>query len=370
MSQQTEFTPPPAFAGPRFDGLLEQLAQLTGEVENGEPQWPASQFERLAEAGVLGWVIPKQYGGREVSEAELTWGYEQLASACLVTTFVLTQRNGACQRIAGSDNEGLKSNLLPSLCRGELFATVGVSHLTTSRQHLKTPAVQARRSGSSFVFNGTVPWVTGATHADCIVTGGTCSDGTQVLAAIPTDSQGVVPKQPPQLLALNASHTASVQLDSVQVDTAQLIAGPAEQVMKRGIGGGAGSLTTSALALGTTRGALHRLRREAERRPDLIETCEALEADRVQIESAMYRLIAGEPSDNDSTVNTETIRKRANSLVLRSTQAYLAASKGAGFVQGHPAERSVREALFFLVWSCPQPVLAAALREFACGLEP
>jgi hypothetical protein len=52
--------------------------------------------------------------------------------------------------------------------------------------------------------------------------------------------------------------------------------------------------------------------------------------------------------------------------VLRATQAYLAASKGAGFVAGHPAERLVREAMFFLVWSCPQPVLAANLREFAC----
>jgi hypothetical protein len=52
--------------------------------------------------------------------------------------------------------------------------------------------------------------------------------------------------------------------------------------------------------------------------------------------------------------------------VLRATQAQLAASKGAGFVRGHPAERAVREAMFFLVWSCPQPVLAAALREFAC----
>ena len=37
------------------------------------------------------------------------------------------------------------------------------------------------------------------------------------------------------------------------------------------------------------------------------------------------------------------------------------ATKGAGFVRGHVAEHSVREALFFLVWSCPQPVLTAAL---------
>ena len=53
----------------------------------------------------------------------------------------------------------------------------------------------------------------------------------------------------------------------------------------------------------------------------------------------------------------------ANSLVLRATQVLLAATKGAGYVAGHRAGRLAREALFFLVWSCPQPVVTANLRE-------
>ncbi len=73
---------------------------------------------------------------------------------------------------------------------------------------------------------------------------------------------------------------------------------------------------------------------------------------------------AGAPAGNP-VLSSEAIRTRANSLALRSTQALLAASKGAGFVAGHFAERAVREAMFFLVWSCPAPVVAAALRELA-----
>jgi alkylation response protein AidB-like acyl-CoA dehydrogenase len=59
------------------------------------------------------------------------------------------------------------------------------------------------------------------------------------------------------------------------------------------------------------------------------------------------------------------LRQRANSLALRASQAALAAAKGAGYVAGHPAGRLCREALFFLVWSCPQPVLQANLCELA-----
>ena len=70
--------------------------------------------------------------------------------------------------------------------------------------------------------------------------------------------------------------------------------------------------------------------------------------------------------DADSC-DTSEIRGAANRLVLRSTQAALTAAKGAGFVEGHPVGKWCREALFFLVWSCPQPVAQAHLCELAFG---
>jgi hypothetical protein len=73
-------------------------------------------------------------------------------------------------------------------------------------------------------------------------------------------------------------------------------------------------------------------------------------------------------ADGETVCTTENLRARANSLVLRAAQAVLAAAKGTGYVVGHPAGRWCREALFFLVWSCPQPVLAANLCELA-GIE-
>src|SRR5262245_59792113 len=96
-----------------------------------------------------------------IGQPELLSSIMRLAAACLTTTFILTPRNGACQRIAASPNETLKTQLLPRLARGELFATVGISHLTTSRQHLRLPAVQVSETGRALQFHGEVPWVTG-----------------------------------------------------------------------------------------------------------------------------------------------------------------------------------------------------------------
>jgi alkylation response protein AidB-like acyl-CoA dehydrogenase len=283
----------------------------------------------------------------------------------LTTTFVLTQRNGACRRIADSDNAALQAELLPRLGAGELFATVGISHLTTSRQNLARPAVQVTRKPGGFVLDGIVPWVTGATHADYLVTGGTLADGSQILAAVPASLPGVEIQPPQSLLALTASQTGAVVLKQVELDERFLLFGPTLQVMKQGRDGGAGSLATSALAAGLANAALDLLRHEAAARADLREIVEPFAAEAVELASDLAAAVAGTAAPEQPELKPEALRKRANSLVLRVTQAALAASKGAGFVKGHPAERQVREALFFLVWSCPQPVVAAALRELA-----
>ena len=43
----------------------------------------------------------------------------------------------------------------------------------------------------------------------------------------------------------------------------------------------------------------------------------------------------------------------------------LAARKGSGFLRDEPAQRWARQALFFLVWSCPAPVAGATIRDLA-----
>ena len=143
-----------------------------------------------------------------------------------------------------------------------------------------------------------------------------------------------------------------------------LLAGPVENVMSVGVGAGTGGLQTSTLALGLSQAAVRYLAEEARRRPDLEAPLEALRKDCDQQEAALLAAARGEPR-----CSNDQLRREANSLALRTTQAALAAAKGAGYVAGHPAGRWCREALFFLVWSCPQPVVAANLCELAGILE-
>jgi alkylation response protein AidB-like acyl-CoA dehydrogenase len=223
------------------------------------------------------------------------------------------------------------------------------------------------------ILNGVMPWVTGAAQADHFVTGAVCDDGRQVLLVLPRDSEGVQVGPPLELMALAGSITAEVHCQNVQVDRRWLLAGPAERVMTQGKGG-TGGLETSCLALGLAGAALRYLQEESAARPDLRPSVERLQKEFSELRNEMYGLAEGRVSSAgrdssggrgsgraDSPDPAIVLRGQANTLVLRATQIGLTAAKGAGFLKQHPAQRWARQAMFFLVWSCPRPAAEATL---------
>jgi alkylation response protein AidB-like acyl-CoA dehydrogenase len=296
------------------------------------------------------------------SGAETVEGFLQLSAACLTTTFVLTQLAGACRRMATCDNRQLQQRLLPQLASGTTLATLGISHLTTSRRHLGRPALAATATGDGFTLDGFSPWVTGGAHVDSLVTGAELSDGRQLLVYIPLSTAGVTVQPPAALVGLSGSMTGMVQFNEVQVDRHWLLGEPIENVMQTGIGATTGGLQTSTLALGLAHAAIDFVCQQSAVRPELGGAADHLQSEWDENVATLRALAAGH---DDLGRTAADLRVRSNSLVLRAAQAALVAAKGAGYVRGHPAGRWCQEALFFLVWSCPQPVSAANLCELA-----
>jgi len=344
---------------PTMDELADRLSDLATSLDSDD-SWPARQLELCAQHGVFEWFITPEFGGQGWSNVDVVRGYLRLSAACLTTTFVITQRAGACRRIAASSNAWLRETCLAPLIQGHRFATVGVSHLTTSRRHLNKPVLTATAQGAHYVLDGYSPWVTGAGFADWLVIGASLADGRQLLVTVPTDLPGVEVDPPLPLVGLSASQTGPVRFAGAEVPAQWVLAGPATEIMKQGSGATSGGLQTSTLAAGLADSAISFLECESERRPNLATVCRALRAEWNQLRVDLLAA-AGGPSDH----TIQDLRTRANRLVLRATRAALMAAKGTGYIRGHATGRWCREALFFLVWSCPQPVLDAHLCELA-----
>jgi len=337
--------------------LCDRLAHEDGRADLAGA-WPDTLWSLLQEAGAAKWSLPQGYGGLACSRPLLVQRYAQLAGASLTAVFILSQHDAAVRRLAAAAPRETAERWLRAVGQGEAFVTVGISHLTTSR---RVGVKAAEIAPGRFRLDGAMPWVTAAAPANLFVTGAVLDDRRQMFIALPADRPGVTVRAPFLLAALQASCTAEVALDGVHVDGSDLLAGPAADLSSQPGAVGTAGLETSALALGQARAALEALVNLAPEQSELTEPADLLCDHWRSGWQEVMALARGAPDVRSAS----QLRTQANALVLRATQAYLTASKGTGFLLTEPAQRWARQALFFLVWSCPTPVAHAAIRDLA-----
>ena len=347
-----------------------QLKQLTESLDDWGMEydltghWPEKSVALLADRGAWRWNVPAEFGGDPLQHGELLRAYEALSAGCLSTALLWTQRDGAVELIAASPNEALKRRVLPALARGEMYTTVGIAQLTTSKRgggHL----LKATTDGDGYRLNGMMPWATGAERADAIVTGAVLPDGNQILACVPTDREGIRVDKPDTLLALSASRTSCVHCENYRVEPDDMLQGPAPKVLA--LRTPVKPLVTSACGIGVA-GALHDiimsmkpgLRSHFE---DVVDPLsQRYHAVREKLYSAADRV-----HDPAYEVPSTEIRVMVNEVVIQMGLTALTLSKGSGFIQGRPVQRHFREALFFLVWSAPASVQLESLIRLIGG---
>jgi butyryl-CoA dehydrogenase len=344
----------------RLDFVTGQLAEADGPADVGL-EWPSHLWTLLEQAGATRWSLFEEFGGTGCARPLLIQRYAQLAGGSLTAVFILSQHDAGVRRLQAAPDNDAAARWLRAIGQGRAFTTVGISHLTTSRRLGAQPVKAVEFSPGSYRLNGTIPWVTAAHRADVLVTGAVLDDGRQMLIALPADRPGVRVCPPFNLAALQSSCTTEVVLTDTDVDDSDLLAGPASDIMANPGAVGTAGLETSALALGQARAALVALVDLSPDRTDLTEPLEVLCENWRTYWAQLIAQARGEPD----AVAPGQIRTQANSLVLRSTQAYLTARRGTGFLRSEPAQRWARQALFFLVWSCPTPVAHAAIRDLA-----
>jgi hypothetical protein len=356
---------------PDLHHLTQQLAKADGPADIAAA-WPEELWAILAQAQAFQWLVPTEFGGHGCSRLSLMHRYMAIAQGSLTAAFMLTQHDAALRRIipaAAIDAAGQPNTAavwLQRVVAENLTSTVGISQLTTSIRRGERAMAATPLASGGYRLDGSMPWVTGAEKAAFFVTGATLEDGRQILALVPAGRPGLHVNEPEPLAALNASRTTEVTCDSVEIQADELLAGPVENVITSRQAGGTGGLETSALALGLAAAAIAFLKNEDAARFALEEPVERLDQEWKQLQVDLFAVVAGQVEQN----TPEQIRRRANALVSRATQACLIARRGSGFLLTDPAQRWARQALFFHVWSCPRPVATATIRDLAGVTEP
>jgi len=142
-----------------------------------------AMWRRMAELGWLGLVIPESAGGAGLGYIEMAVLAEEMGRALLPSPFIWTVMFAEAIRRGGNDQQ--KSELLPKIAAGDLIATAAILE-SSGAWGEGGIAMPARRSGNSFILEGTKILVNDAHAADRMLiaarTGGRRGGGVTLFA--------------------------------------------------------------------------------------------------------------------------------------------------------------------------------------------
>ena len=348
------------------DTILEPRAQETDRA--AEP--PHDNLRALAEAGLLGITTPAAYGGSRVSGACQRAFTEIITAACGTTWFVLTQHLGACGMIAGSKNDSLAERFLRDMAAGQHLVGVAFGHLRRPQ-----PMLRAQEVPGGYTLTGVAPWVTGWPLLSGVIFGAALPDERFLYVYAPAEeSPAMTSAEPLPLCAMNASATTEVFLEELFVPQENFVKFSSRAEMAQGDTNNiAGAVSPP---LGCARGALKVVRTAAERRriPFLEEAADALEAEINACQTEGFKWADGPKDIPEYKPNALRARAWAIELGVRAAHMAVTASSGAANSLNHPAQRLLREAMFYTVIAQTQDIMAATLaclndigQRLSCG---
>ena len=338
-----------------FRDAVRELAQgialpLAEEVDR-DHRFPIEAVTAAAGAGLLGVLIPSEYGGAGLDALAFAICIEELAQACASTSVIVDVHTSVgSEPILLFGTEEQKRKWLPRLASGELLGAFALTEPASGSDAASLQA-SARRTGDGYVLNGTKVFITNVGHAGLYVVFARTGPGEKAAGVsaflVPSATPGLRVGQVFKKMGLNGSPTGELVLEDVAVpDENRLGAeGNGFTVAMRALD--SGRIGISGQALGIAQAAVNEsravlARRSREQGDDflLADMATRLESARLLAYHAAWLCSNGRPFTRQASMAKLHCTDTAMQLALDALQ--LAGEEGT--VSGSPFERHVRDA--------------------------
>ncbi len=150
------------------DFALNEVKPIAQEVDE-EERFPVETVKKMAECGMMGIPIPKEYGGQGCDTLTYVMAVEELSKVCGTTGVVLSAHTSLCAvPILEYGTDQQKQKYLVPLAKGE---KVGAFALTEPNAGTDAASQQtiAEDCGDYYLINGSKIFITNAGYADIFI---------------------------------------------------------------------------------------------------------------------------------------------------------------------------------------------------------
>ena len=321
-------------------------------------EFPIEVFRQLGDLGLMGVLVPQEYGGAGFGYLEYITAIVELSKIDGSIGLSMAAHNSLCtNHILMFGNEDQKRHYLPKLASGQWIGAWGLTEPNTGSDagNMRTVAV---RDGDDFVINGAKNFITHAKSGEVsvvIVRTGEVGDSHGMTAfVIEKGTPGFASGKKENKLGMRASETAELIFTDCRIHRSQMLGEEGEgfiQAMKVLDGG---RISIASLSLGIAMGAFEAALRYSKERHQFNQPISKFQgiafklADMAtKIEAAKlltYR--AGELKNRGLEVNKESAMAKlfASETAVEVANDCVQIFGGYGYTKDFPAEKYYRDA--------------------------
>ncbi|HRG60104.1 MAG TPA: acyl-CoA dehydrogenase family protein [Bacteroidia bacterium] len=221
--------------------------------------FPIEVFKKLGDLGLMGVLVPTEYGGSGFSYFEYVTAISELGKICGSIALSMAAHNSLCTgHIMAFGNDEQKKKYLPKLATAEFIGAWGLTEPNTGSDAMRMKCV-AKQDGDYWVLNGTKCWITHGISGNVAVviarTGELLDSHGMTAFIVERGTPGFNAGKKENKLGMRASETAEMIFDNCRVHKSQVLGEVGDgfiQAMKILDGG---RISIAALSLGIAKGA-------------------------------------------------------------------------------------------------------------------
>jgi len=320
-------------------------------------EFPIDLFHQMGELGLLGVLVPEEYGGSGLGYFEYVTAIVELSKVCGSIGLSMAAHNSLCTgHILQFGNDEQKKKWLPKLATGEWIGAWGLTETNTGSDAggMHTTAVQ---DGEYWVLNGSKNFITHAISGSVAVviarTGEKGDSHGMTAFVIEKGTPGFSGGKKENKLGMRASETACLFFDNCRVHNSNVLGKVGEgfiQAMKVLDGG---RISIAALGLGIARGAFEASLKYAKEREQfgkpiaefqaigfkLADMATKVEGAQLLIDQAAYLKNNHKPVTKESAIAKYYASEVAVEVSTDAVQIF----GGYGYTKDYPAEKFYRD---------------------------
>jgi alkylation response protein AidB-like acyl-CoA dehydrogenase len=320
-------------------------------------EFPVQLFKQMGELGLMGVLVPQEYGGAGLSYLEYVTAITEIGAVCGSIALSMAAHNSLCTgHILAHANEEQKKRWLPKLATAEWIGAWGLTEHNTGSDSggMNTTAV---KDGEYWVINGAKNFITHAISGDIAIvmtrTGEKGDSHGMTAFAVERGTPGFLSGKKENKLGMRASETAEMIFQDCRVHQSNMIGKEGDgfiQAMKVLDGG---RISIAALSLGIAKGATKAATKYAKEREQFGQPIAnfqgiAFKLADMHTEYEAAELLTLQAADMKNrglnvTVKSAMAKYYASEVCVRSSTECVQIFGGYGFTKDFPAEKYFRD---------------------------